>query len=143
MTQWDIFDAYMLDHKKQMSDDEANKNAEKRKLAGQPVGPTEEKGRSSKEDDMVHSLKMNKALSIVERMVNQNAEDEIFQDFKFWEDVSASLFCFLVCVQLSSSLLSIVCQTFIFLFSFSSFVFIVKVYVLRQCQFQLPGFRSV
>ena len=79
----------MQDYKKQILDDETNKNAEKRKLAGQPVGPpVEEKGRSSKEDDMVHSLKMNKALSIVERMVNQNAEDEIFQDFKFWEDVS-------------------------------------------------------
>lgn len=36
----------------------------------------------SKEDDMVHSEKMGKALMIVERMVNQNAEDEIFQDFK-------------------------------------------------------------
>ena len=79
----------MQDYKKQILDEETNKNTEKRKLAGQPVGPpAEEKGRSSKEDDMVHSLKMNKALSIVERMVNQNAEDEIFQDFKFWEDVS-------------------------------------------------------
>ena len=36
----------------------------------------------NKEDDMVHSEKMGKALMILERMVNQNAEDEIFQDFK-------------------------------------------------------------
>lgn len=79
----------MQDYKKQILDEETNKNAEKRKLAGMPVSsPVEEKGRSSKDDDMVHSLKMNKALSIVERMANQNAEDEIFQDFKFWEDVS-------------------------------------------------------
>ena len=34
------------------------------------------------EDDMVHSEKMAKSLMILERMVNQNAEDEIFQDFK-------------------------------------------------------------
>mmetsp|Transcript_18229 Transcript_18229/g.17563 ORF Transcript_18229/g.17563 Transcript_18229/m.17563 type:complete len:673 (+) Transcript_18229:109-2127(+) len=87
VTQWDIFDAYMQDFKKQINDDEVTKNAEKRKLAGQ-TSNSEESGRSSKEDDMVHSVKMNKALSIVERMVNQNAEDEIFQDFKFWEDVS-------------------------------------------------------
>ena len=33
----------------------------------------------------VHSVKMGAAL---ERMVNQNAEDEIFQDFKYWEDAS-------------------------------------------------------
>ena len=88
VSQWDIFDAYMQDYKKQNLDEEANKNAEKRKLSGQPVGPIEDKGRSAKEDDMVHSIKMNKALGILERMVNQNAEDEIFQDFKFWEDVS-------------------------------------------------------
>lgn len=37
---------------------------------------------------MVHSEKMAKALMILERMVNQNAEDEVFQDFKYWEDAS-------------------------------------------------------
>jgi len=37
---------------------------------------------------MVHSVKMANALKILERMVNQNAEDEIFQDFKYWEDAS-------------------------------------------------------
>jgi dynein intermediate chain 1, axonemal len=31
---------------------------------------------------------MNNALKILERMVNHNAEDEIFQDFKYWEDAS-------------------------------------------------------
>lgn len=34
---------------------------------------------------MVHSAKMGGALKILERMVNQNAQDEIFQDFKYWE----------------------------------------------------------
>lgn len=42
-------------------------------------------GGNGKEDDMVHSAKMGGALKILERMVNQNAEDEIFQDFKYWE----------------------------------------------------------
>ena len=41
------------------------------------------------DDDMVHSAKMGGALKILERMVNQNAEDEIFQDFKYWEVSSA------------------------------------------------------
>ena len=31
---------------------------------------------------------MGRSLKILERMVNQNAEDEIFQDFKYWEDQS-------------------------------------------------------
>ena len=31
---------------------------------------------------------MGRALKIVERMVNQNREDEIYQDFKYWEDLS-------------------------------------------------------
>jgi dynein intermediate chain 1, axonemal len=78
----------MEDYRKQIADEESNKNAEKRKLQGMPTSNTEDKGRGQKEDDMVHSLKMNKALGVLERMVNQNAEDEIFQDFKFWEDVS-------------------------------------------------------
>lgn len=42
-------------------------------------------GGGRNEDDMVHSAKMGGALKILERMVNQNAEDEIFQDFKYWE----------------------------------------------------------
>ena len=52
----------------------------------QEEGETKEKAR--KEGDMVHSQKMSNALKILERMVNQNAEDEVFQDFKYWEDVS-------------------------------------------------------
>ncbi|CCI39960.1 unnamed protein product [Albugo candida] len=39
-------------------------------------------------DDMVYSAGMSKTLRIVARMLNQNAEDEIFQDFKYWEDAS-------------------------------------------------------
>jgi dynein intermediate chain 1 len=31
---------------------------------------------------------MGSALRVVEKMINQNAEDEIYSDFKFWEDES-------------------------------------------------------
>ena len=89
VTQWDIYDAYMQDYKKQLQDEEQAKNAEKRKISGHGPGPAEEAAQKpGKEDDMVHSQKMNRALKILERMVNQNAEDEIFQDFKYWEDGS-------------------------------------------------------
>jgi hypothetical protein len=43
---------------------------------------------AEKDDDMLHSKKLSGALKILERMVNQNAEDEIFQDFKYWDDAS-------------------------------------------------------
>lgn len=86
VTQWDIYDAYMQDLKNQMQEEEMSKHAEKKKGAGGAAA--EEGGKKGKEDDMVHSQKMNAALKILERMVNQNAEDEIFQDFKYWEDQS-------------------------------------------------------
>lgn len=85
VTQWDIYDAYMQDLKNQMQEEENAKNVEKRK-GHQSSG--EENQKKGKEDDMVHSQKMSNALKILERMVNQNAEDEIFQDFKYWEDAS-------------------------------------------------------
>jgi dynein intermediate chain 1, axonemal len=89
VTQWEIYDAYMLDYKKQLQDEEMIKNAEKKKTSGGGAHPAgEEAPKSGKEDDMVHSQKMGHALKIMERMVNQNAEDEIFQDFKYWEDAS-------------------------------------------------------
>jgi len=90
VTQWEIYDAYMLDYKKQLQEEEILKNAEKRKGASSShgSGSADEPTRNSKEDDMVHSQKMSNSLKILERMVNQNAEDEIFQDFKYWEDQS-------------------------------------------------------
>eukprot|EP01038_Epipyxis_sp_PR26KG_P013040 gene13040-17476_t len=89
VTQWDIYDAYMNDLKSIAEDEEAAKNAEKRKAGSSSNTANEDNSqRKGKEDDMVHSQKMGNALKILERMVNQNAEDEIFQDFKYWEDAS-------------------------------------------------------
>ena len=87
VTQWEIFDSYMTDYKKQLQDEEMIKNAEKKKGTNNHGNDDSEK-KEEKEDDMVHSQKMGNALKILERMTNQNAEDEIFQDFKYWEDVS-------------------------------------------------------
>ncbi len=33
-------------------------------------------------------VEVKKALTIVERMANQNTYDEVTQDFKYWEDLS-------------------------------------------------------
>eukprot|EP00620_Florenciella_sp_RCC1587_P016723 CAMPEP_0182556028 /NCGR_PEP_ID=MMETSP1324-20130603/429_1 /TAXON_ID=236786 /ORGANISM="Florenciella sp., Strain RCC1587" /LENGTH=686 /DNA_ID=CAMNT_0024767851 /DNA_START=37 /DNA_END=2097 /DNA_ORIENTATION=+ len=93
VSQWDIYDSYMNDYSNQMAEQEILKNAEKKKGAGSGQReatfdePTQATAKGSK-DDMVHSVKMSAALKILERMANQNAEDEIFQDFKYWEDAS-------------------------------------------------------
>jgi dynein intermediate chain 1, axonemal len=85
VTQWDIYDSYINDLKKSLQDEEVLKYADKRRSL---THQDETQTKLSKDDDMVHSQKMNNALKILERMVNHNAEDEIFQDFKYWEDAS-------------------------------------------------------
>jgi len=86
VSQWDIYDRYMGDYAMQMAEQELL-NPEIKKKTGVSM-PTSGGAQVSKEDDMVHSQRMGGALKILERMVNQNADDEIFQDFKYWEDTS-------------------------------------------------------
>jgi len=93
ISQWEIYDAYMeqweaAEREKALVKDAAGKGDD-----GPPKGPTaasadEPAAGDPKDDDMVYSTAMTGSLKIMERMVNQNAEDEIFQDFKFWEDAS-------------------------------------------------------
>jgi dynein intermediate chain 1, axonemal len=87
VTQWDIADSYMAELKRQQQLEEEAKSADKRKST-HASSAEQENAKKSKENDMVHSAKMSNALKILERMVNQNAEDEVFQDFKYWEDQS-------------------------------------------------------
>jgi len=89
ISQWEIYDSYMEAYE---SHEKETKGAKKdnKKAAKKEEEEEEETVEASggKEDDMVHSAAMGKSLKIMERMVNQNAEDEIFQDFKYWEDAS-------------------------------------------------------
>lgn len=43
---------------------------------------------SSGNGDVVHSERMARALLVLERLVGQNAEDEVFHDCKYWDDPS-------------------------------------------------------
>lgn len=89
LSQWDLYDTYMSDYRRQLQEEEVAKSLERRRSTNGASGATAEDGvKAGKEDDMVHSIKMANALKILERMINQNAEDEIFQDFKYWEDRS-------------------------------------------------------
>jgi len=86
VTQWQIYDSFVESHMNAMREAEMQK-------AGQAKKDKEEdtkvaKQPQSSDGDMVHSAQMALSLKIMERMVNQNAEDEIYQDFKYWEDAS-------------------------------------------------------
>ncbi|KAJ1446761.1 WD40-repeat-containing domain protein [Pelagophyceae sp. CCMP2097] len=85
VSQWEIYDRYMSDYAMALAEQEALKHQEKKKAGGKDSTASSSAG---KEDDTVHSQRMGNALKILERMVNQNADDEIFQDFKYWEDAS-------------------------------------------------------
>eukprot|EP00753_Platysulcus_tardus_P002773 PLAT11886.1.p2 GENE.PLAT11886.1~~PLAT11886.1.p2 ORF type:complete len:677 (+),score=331.33 PLAT11886.1:185-2032(+) len=80
-TQWEIYDSYMAQYELQKREELLLSSEEKKEDSDAPV-------RRDREEDIVHSAAMGKSLKIMERMVNQNAEDEIYQDFKFWEDQS-------------------------------------------------------
>ena len=83
VSQWKIYDAYIEDYINIMATDSSRKeNNEKRQ--GQSV--LSENLRTTK--DAVYSKLMANALKIIERLVNQNANDEIYQDFKYWNDAS-------------------------------------------------------
>ena len=85
VTQWDIYDSYMEVYENALREQQMEKN----KVQGmRKEGGQDDASNSNKDDDVIHSAAMGRSLKILERMVNQNEEDEIFQDFKYWEDQS-------------------------------------------------------
>jgi len=99
VSQWEIYDLYVNKFLEGIKDQEIMIAATKRKkkttrsislnaddsLEAQSI---EEQKKSNKDTDLVHGEDMSKSLKVVERMVNQNAELEIYEDFKYWEDQS-------------------------------------------------------
>ncbi len=76
--QWEIYDAY-LEHYRELQRTSSGK-------AATAAGDAPAQDRHA--HDAVHSKKMAKSLQVLERMLNQNAEDEVFHDFKYWNDAS-------------------------------------------------------
>ena len=102
VSQWMIFDSYksdfLLTESMEKSDSVRNLSFEDR-LAS-IVSSSDEGGDPSSSSsggsgrgavDTIHSESMESALKTMERLVNQNAEDEIFQDFKYFEDRADSI----------------------------------------------------
>jgi len=82
VTQWDIYDHYMHEHAVAKEKEKEDKNKTKRSYEEE----TEKKKKS--DSDPTYSESMKLSIKIMERMVNQNAENEVYHDFKYWEDRS-------------------------------------------------------
>jgi dynein intermediate chain 1 len=79
VTQWTVFDAYMQDAEEARKRDEVKQKLTPAELMDEP---------KKKEQDPLYSDSMRTSIKVMERMVNQNAEQEIYHDFKYWEDKS-------------------------------------------------------
>jgi len=84
VSQWVIFDRYMHDIEKAKEKD-AKANA---KQKDGHEGDKEETKKKKSESDPLYSENMKLSIKIMERMVNQNAENDVYHDFKYWEDKS-------------------------------------------------------
>jgi dynein intermediate chain 1 len=81
VTQWEIYDKYLQDIEAQRSQEKEDKSKQKQSY--------EDVGEKKKSDsDPLYSDSMKLSIKIMERMVNQNAENEVYHDFKYWEDRS-------------------------------------------------------
>jgi dynein intermediate chain 1 len=78
-TQWQIFDAYMATYEEiQRAElEEQMKNKKDKRPVQQAVTTVE---------DPLYSVSMKRALKIMERMIVQNADEEKFEDYKYYED---------------------------------------------------------
>lgn len=83
VTQWDIFDQYQREIEAAKIQDKEDK---KQKQSYEEV---HEKKKS--DSDPLYSDSMKLSIKIMERMVNQNAENEVYHDYKYWEDKSDEL----------------------------------------------------
>ena len=91
VTQWTIYDAYMRDRER-MVGGAGGKHKEDANSESSAATKKDSADMGGDADDtsIIHSAPVAKAMTIVERMVNQNTFDDIAQDFKYWEDKSDS-----------------------------------------------------
>ena len=83
VNQWQIYDGYTIDYINGTVND--GKQGEKVKNLNDK---RKTQIANDKDSGAGNTHSMAQALKLMERLVNQNAEDEIYQDFKYWEDAS-------------------------------------------------------
>lgn len=79
VTQHEIFDTYMKEI-------EATAQREQKQKEKHPT--EEETAKRRQECDPLYSESMKLSIKVMERMVNHNAENDVYHDFKYWEDKS-------------------------------------------------------
>ena len=89
VSQWKVHDSYKSDFLLNQSVDKQADGSLKNisfedRLAS--IVLSNDNPTDTKHTDTIHSKNMEVALKTMERLVNQNGEDEIFQDFKYFED---------------------------------------------------------
>lgn len=90
VSQWRIYDSYLSDHLVSGMEEKNERNDGKSVSFEDRIAVILDEDRGDGSRDADDAKRMADALRIMERLVNQNAEDEIFQDFKYWEDASDS-----------------------------------------------------
>lgn len=84
VTQWDIYDLYMQDINASKEKDKE----EKKGGGGKTIDDDDGKKQKKDSNGPIYSESMKLSIKIMERMVNQNAENEVYHDFKYYEDKS-------------------------------------------------------
>jgi len=77
--QWSVYDAYMNEWESEQRAAAAMAASQNKRRARNDAPAPVAEVRSDKEEDVIHSAEMGRALCVLERMVNQNAQDEIYQ----------------------------------------------------------------
>ena len=77
VTQWQIFDYFMIAFEKSQKESEGEKKMEH-----------EVEAVKKEEEDPTYSEAMRHSLKLIERIVLQNANEDIFDDYKYYEDLS-------------------------------------------------------
>lgn len=82
-TQWEIYDAYKNDFLVQQLQNESR--SKKSTTAGGAKNTVKDK-EDEKKKDIMHTGNMAAAAKVMERVINQNTNEDITQDFKYWDD---------------------------------------------------------
>ncbi|KAL7430531.1 hypothetical protein ACHAXH_004695 [Discostella pseudostelligera] len=87
VNQWKVYDSYKSDFILNQSIDKQEGSARNISFEDKLASIVFSKEESSEaKSEIIHCKNMENSLKTVERLINQNAEDEIFHDFKYFED---------------------------------------------------------
>ena len=86
VSQWEIYDKYMKAWGNASALREEGAAADGSASVAPPLPVAAHS--AADDEDVVHSAAMGTALRLLERMVTQNSMDELYRDFKYWEDRS-------------------------------------------------------